>query len=92
MGTMTIRKKDSRSVVITISASCERNMVGTVSKHFLKECMENEKTGMNDLRIEIERQEEKDPMTCKECGCDSWMSVDNLNVERVMARIYEDRI
>ena len=91
MGTMTFRRKDARSIVITISASCERNMVGTVSKQFLKECMENEETGMTDLRIEIEKQEEKDPMTCKECGCESWMEVDNLNVERVMAKIYTDR-
>lgn len=90
MGTMTFRRKDARSIVITISASCERNMVGTVSKQFLKECMENEETGMTDLRIEIEKQEEKDPMTCKECGCESWMEVDNLNVERVMAKIYTD--
>ena len=52
---MTFRRKDARSIVITISASCERNMVGTVSKQFLKECMENEETGMTDLRIEIEK-------------------------------------
>ena len=60
---MTLRKKHQRSVIITISATCERNMVGVVSKQFLKECMENEKTGMSDLRIEIEKQEEKDPMS-----------------------------
>ena len=82
---MAIRKKDARIIVIRISATCERNMVGRVSKTFLEECMNNTDTGMNELRMEIERQEESD-----EHHKDDWISVDNLNVEDITAQIYTD--
>ena len=80
---MSIRKKDRRFVSIRISATCERWMCGKVSKSFLKECMENEETGMTDLRIEIEKQD-VEPID------ENWVSVDNLNVEEITATIYKD--
>jgi|14_taG_2_1085336.scaffolds.fasta_scaffold234155_2 hypothetical protein len=88
---MAIRKKDSRIIVIRISATCERNMVGKVSKTFLEECMNDKDTGMNELRMEIERQEEsnehhKDNYPHQQ----DWISVDNLCVEDITAQIYTD--
>ena len=54
-------------VLIKISASCERYMSGQVSMAFLKECMNKEDVegrpkniGMNELRMEIEKQENKE--------------------------------